>query len=263
MTAPDPRVFSGAPAVYYINLARAEDRRAHMEAQLAAWGLKAVRIDAIDGAATPPSAFLVGETPDDATPARLACYASHLEALASFVADGAARGLIMEDDCSFDTVPHWPFTWAEAEAHLPFDADIVQLSLISDRTMTMKLHRRLLTNYSSAAYLVTRRYAEKLLALHRESGVARFDQAFRPELTSEIMLFEPGSAYTAPLFTIDTTFPSSLREDHVNALHKPCRNIALRFWREVAPEIDDWRVLFDYDPAFGRTAPATTPSRTL
>ena len=255
MASPDSHTFADAPPVFFINLDRAADRRSHMERQFAEWGVAATRVAAVDGAAEAPGDFLTGGWPEGLSAARLACYASHVSALEAFLADGAARGVIMEDDCSFETVAYWPFTWAEAEARLPFDADIVQLSLISDASMTMRLHRRLITNYSAAAYLVTRRYAEKLMGLYTSNGAPCFDRAFKPELTSEIMLFEPGSAYTLPVFSYETSFASHLRDGHVERLHRPCREIGLRFWRDVAPELDDWRVLFDYDPAFGRMAP--------
>ncbi len=248
-----PDIFSGAPPVFYINLDRATDRRQHMERQFKIWGIDATRIAAIDGAAMSPDAFLDGTWPAEMSVQRLACYASHLFALKAFIDSGADRALIMEDDCSLETVPFWPFTWRDAEALLPFDADIVQLALIADITMTMRLHRRHITNYSAAAYLVSRRYAGKLLDLYMGGSKPRFDRNFRPELTSEVMLFEPGSAYTIPLFSYETGFTSSLRAEHVDRLHRPCREIAMRFWREVVPTLEDWRVLFDYDPAFGRT----------
>lgn len=247
-----PDIFRGAPPVFYINLDRATDRRQHLEQQFRTWGIGATRIAAIDGAVTPPDAFLEGSWPVDVSAQRLACYASHLFALKAFLDSGADRALIMEDDCSLETVPFWPFSWQDAEALLPFDADIVQLSLISETMMTMRLHRRHITNYSAAAYLITRRYAAKLLDLHFGGDKPCLNRDFRPELTSEVMLFEPGSAYTIPLFSYETGFASTLRAEHVDRLHRPCREIAMRFWREVVPTLDDWRVLFDYNPAFGR-----------
>lgn len=94
----------------YINLDRAPARRAFMEAQLAAAGLRATRIPAIDRASPhfrsrggltvsrddvliemnwDGRAYVTGEE---------ACFQSHLAALAAFLASGAPFGLIFEDD---------------------------------------------------------------------------------------------------------------------------------------------------------------------
>jgi glycosyl transferase family 25 len=94
----------------YINLDRAPARRAFMDAQLAAAGITAARIPAIDRAAAdfqPRGGLTVSrddvliETNWDGrayVTGEEACLQSHLAALAAFLASGAAFGVIFEDD---------------------------------------------------------------------------------------------------------------------------------------------------------------------
>ena len=226
-----------------------------MERQFAEWGVAATRIAAFDGRGGNLRYFLNGEMPTGIAPPRLACYASHLAAIRAFLMTREERAVIMEDDCSFETVAHWPFTWSEAEALLPFHLDALQMTIINDRAVTVALHRRYMNDYSSAAYLITRRYAEKLAALYFDGDKARLDHAFNPELTSEIMLFEPGASYAMPLFSYETDFASQLRPDHAEALHEPSRKRIMQFWREEAAKLPDWRALFRVNPALGRLPP--------
>ena len=226
-----------------------------MERQFAEWGVAATRIAASDGRTKNIRKFLNYEILGEIAPSRLACYASHLKAIRAFLETKAERAVIMEDDCSFETVAHWPFTWSEAEALLPFHYDALQMTIINDRAVTVALHRRYMNDYSSAAYLITRRYAEKLAALYFDGDRVRLNHAFNPELTSEIMLFEPGASYAMPLLSYETGFASQLRPGHAEALHEPSRKRIMRFWREEAAKLPDWRALFRVNPALGRLPP--------
>lgn len=96
---------SGSIPVYVISLARAADRRAHMERMLFTIGLEATFIEAVDGERLTPEqrnrcdAARARRVYGCAmTDAELACYLSHLRAYETLLASSAEAALILEDD---------------------------------------------------------------------------------------------------------------------------------------------------------------------
>ena len=82
--------------IYWINLHRSEDRRRCMESWLVREGIKATRVEAIDGNAL---RFLLPEHERDSRERFYAgCLASHLQAFAMSKYAGDKRVLVMEDD---------------------------------------------------------------------------------------------------------------------------------------------------------------------
>lgn len=248
---------AGFPPVFWINRDADAGRRAFMEGQFADFGLAAERIPATDGATTPIETFVAGTWPDYATGPRLANYAAHLTAMRRFLESADAPfACVMEDDCDLSPARLWPFDWAFAAARLPFDFDAVQLTVINTLCVQMRLHRRFANDYSTAGYLITRRHAEKLIALHDAGdGRWRFDHPYRPVLNAETMILDSANAFAVPLFLYQTRFASTLREGHVEAMHEPCRKAILAFWRDAAPGVADWEPFFAFEPLYGRLPP--------
>ncbi len=94
----------GTWSAYVINLARAPERWRHVSSQLAAASIPFQRIEAIDGKAL--SLPVAGFSPRSyallhgryANLFEVACYQSHLAAMAAFLASGDEHALILEDD---------------------------------------------------------------------------------------------------------------------------------------------------------------------
>ena len=160
--------------VWMINLDRATDRRARMEAQFDRMGLTVTRIPAIDGKAeaariapmadTARFTALMGRPP---LVAELGCYLSHLEAWRQLVASGAEVGLVLEDDVVF----HDNFLPAVSAALSVQDKwDMLKLNCIrakvpirQGRVDNWYLNAYLGPATGFGAYLITRALAIRLL----------------------------------------------------------------------------------------------------
>ncbi|MEM7269496.1 MAG: glycosyltransferase family 25 protein [Pseudomonadota bacterium] len=234
---PDPAKFRGFPHIFWINRTVDAARRSAMEHGLAEWELPNTRIEAFDGDG--PLNFIEGAAPNGVPARRLACYASHLAAHRVFLETDAETAVIMEDDCVFDPALYWPFDWRWVEARLPFDLDTLQLVSLNELQATMRLHRRFMHDYSIAAYLITRRHAEKLQALLAPNGVACFEQGFRPELTGEVMIYESGSSWSFPLLLIDASVEPLLHAEHQDRIFQRNRVRQMKFWTEDVKKIVD------------------------
>lgn len=166
---------------YLINLDRSPDRLAFMQGQLAAIGLTAERIAAVDGARLSPEQIAAAQSPfrylvkgRTFTPGQVGCWLSHRIAWQKLVDSGAEMALILEDDVAFDPRLH---------RLLP---DILRLSQRFDVTQLVYFNKRGFrfppiapigegidlvaiarkTN-SGGAYLLTREGARKLLSVQR------------------------------------------------------------------------------------------------
>lgn len=94
------------PPIVYINLARDEGRRRHMEAEFAAQGVAARRFDAVDWRALAPqrqaaytdAALNRRQFHRSLVPGEMGCYASHVEVWRELVAGGEPAAVVLEDD---------------------------------------------------------------------------------------------------------------------------------------------------------------------
>lgn len=176
-------------AVYIINLDRSPERWAAMEAEMARVGLTARRVSALDARRDAdvmrqtrpfpkPDGEMIFEMGYEGKPYRLseeACFQSHLKALGLFLKDGGPAALILEDDAEFA-----PDATAAIDAILaiPGAWDAVRLEGLRTHGRRPAIHiadlpgeRMLVASmrpvWGSAAYLISRAGAEKLLARGR------------------------------------------------------------------------------------------------
>lgn len=114
-----------------INLARSRERLASARSQLAAAGLEAERIEAVDGRAM-SEAELRRIAPPEANaffkplvPGEIGCYLSHVAAAERIVAEGWPVALVLEDD--FSLAPRFRETLAELVGRVAELPDLVRL----------------------------------------------------------------------------------------------------------------------------------------
>lgn len=167
----------GLPA-WLINLPRAAQRRAKMEAQLAPMGLAYTLFPGVDGRAE--EARLLANT-DVAAFRRnmgreiliggIGCYHSHLGVWEAFLATGRPHALVMEDDVVFhdDFLPALRLA-LRAEAHwdlLKLNRIRAKLPIPQGRIGPYRLMAYLGPNTGTGAYLINRATAAKLLPAMR------------------------------------------------------------------------------------------------
>ena len=103
---------------YVINMASSTDRWEAIEPKLAAAGIEAERVDAVDGRNTPPNEWQDFDIPEfrrvngrAPRPGEYGCYMSHINAMQRFLDSGNHSAVILEDDAN--VVPGLP-GYAEA-----------------------------------------------------------------------------------------------------------------------------------------------------
>jgi len=110
--------------ILVINLARADERRRHMERQLSAFGLAFERVEAIDGRnlAAADRALVDHDrrrriTPYPLSDNEIGCWLSHRRALSDAAASGIPMTAILEDDA--DLSPDFPRVLAALDVQKP------------------------------------------------------------------------------------------------------------------------------------------------
>ena len=243
--------------VYCLNLDGQPERWQYMESQFNYWGITDYqRVSAYDGREDDLSDIIKGRYPSDMSGGEIGCITSHLKAIKMFLDTDAPYAIMMEDDCNLDTVHHWNFTWDDFVAHLPYDYDVVQLAIICTGDIHVKLHRRFVNDFSTAAYMITRHHAEKLVRLHCRGGYTgrqtyKLDNGCKPRAVADDLIYNSGNTYSMPLLVYRTELGSSIHPEHIGAFHEGNYNALSNFWVQNGAGIDlaDY---MNYDPYLGR-----------
>ncbi len=246
----------GLPPICYINVERQMLRKEVFEKQCEAFGISEyVRIEAYDGQ-NDLTELITGSIPTDLSSLEIACDLSHLKALKHFVKHtNHARMLMCEDDLSFEMSNYWNFSWELFEAGLPYDWDCIQLVIINPVSMHLNLHMRFVNDCSTACYLISRRYAEKLLSLHCIGELYKIDQLVKPKAVADALLYIAGKTYSIPLFTTVISNEGAIHEDHY-PLHQNSSTIVANFWKKefLLKEVDSG-FISDYNPYLNQLPP--------
>lgn len=243
----------GFPYVFYISCYQDKERRYKLVSNLQEWGLSYSRIEGIDGRQEDVSKYLVGGIPPNMTNAEIACTLSHLKAIKYFYynmphLDGI---VICEDDLDFSPVQYWNFTWKELFSSIPYDLEVLQMSIINDVMISPNLHPRYINDFGTGIYYISRSYAKRLLSFHYFDGKYNINRGTKPRSTSEDLIYIPSRAYAFPLFLYDVNFESTIHQDHVEIFHKKCYEAILNFWKTQGYKMS-LNELLQYNPLLGR-----------
>ena len=181
--------------LYLINLARRPDRLAMMENQARNLGLSLTRLDALDASSAPPETvdrwFHAGGPLGEIPRGDKCCSLSHRMAWAKLVASGAPYAAVLEDDVVLKDSARFPLG---GDAWIPPGVDLIKLEhygppgqsvLLSDfrdAGQGFRLARLRSRHTGAAAYILSRRAADILLA------ISRF------ELPVDHLLFNPNNS---------------------------------------------------------------------
>jgi GR25 family glycosyltransferase involved in LPS biosynthesis len=241
------------PPVYYINLDSDTVRKSRVESQFDSYGVKYTRVPAHDGRTSNLAECLTGHYPPDMSSKEVGASLSHLKAIRHWYCNSDSdHAMICEDDVSFETVNYWPFDWNTVVRNLPYDWEIFQAAVINVMQISVNLHHRYVNDFSTAAYLIKRDYAKRLLSYHVIGDKYKLDNGVRPRAVADDLVYNAGRAYAMPLFLYDVELESTIHTQHVATYHKICYDATLKFWKETGSKMEDYSSLFDYDPFLGR-----------
>lgn len=255
------------PHIYYLNLDDQTERRKYMESQFQYWGVdNYTRISAYDGRTDDLSHILKGRYPEMMTSGEIGCTTSHLKAIQHWYnTSNEPYAIIMEDDCSFDLLNYWSFTWDDFMCRVPYDWDVIQLAIICTGNLHVVLHKRFVNDFSTACYLISRHHAEKLIKHHIRGDKYRLDNGVKPRPVADDLIYNSGNTYSIPLFLYKIELGSDIHPDHVDVFHKSSYEALYNFWSTSGFKLNI-NDLMEYDPYLGRITEPTpneeTPSQT-
>jgi len=244
----------GFGPIYYLNLDGQPERREFMEDQFKYWEIENYeRISAYDGRDDDLSGILKGRYPERMSPGEIGCVTSHLKAIRHWLdTSDSPYAVFMEDDCSLDLVRFWPFTWRDFYSRLPYDWDCVQISIICTGDIHVRLHKRFVNDFSTACYIMNRRYAEKLMHFHvKGPDKYKLDNGVKPRPVADDLLYNAGNTYAIPLLLYRTELGSSIHPEHVDVFHKQNYQSQWNFW-ETSGSTMSLADIVNYDPYLGR-----------
>ena len=246
----------GLPPVYIINLDEQPERWDVMEESLKYWEVENyTRISAYDGREDDLGDIIKGRYPDQMSSGEVGCTTSHLKALKEFLKTDAPCALILEDDCDISTASYWPFIWKDFYSKIPYDYDVIQLAVINPMSVYLQLHRRFVNDFSTAAYMITRHHAQKLINLHCRGDKYKLDNGSKPRAVADDLIYNSGNTFAIPLFLYRIELGSSIHKEHVDVFHKTSYDALWSFWKNQATGVQDWNAMFDYEPYFNRVPP--------
>jgi len=243
----------GIGPIYYLNLDGQPERREYMENQFKYWEIENyTRISAHDGRSDDLSDIISGRYPDNMISGEIGCTTSHLKAIKHWIeTTDSPYAIIMEDDVDLDLIKCWDFTWKDFYSQLPYDWDVVQLAIICTGPLHIKLHKRFVNDFSTAAYMINRHHAEKLLKFHIRGDKYKLDNGCKPRAVADDLIYNSGNTYSIPLLLYKIQLGSSIHPEHVDAIHKASYDGLLNFWTQKGAELKI-KELMDYDPYLGR-----------
>ena len=250
------------PPLYYINLDDKTDRRKFMEDQFDYWQIENYeRISAYDGRDDDLSDIIKGRYPESMTSGEIGCTTSHLKAVKHwYETSDSPYAIIVEDDLDLQLARFWNFTWSDFVAKLPYDWDVVQLAIICTGNLHVQLHKRFVNDFSTAAYMITRHHAEKLLKHHVRGDKYKLDNGVKPRPVADDLIYNSGNTFSIPLFLYKIALGSSIHPEHIDVFHRGSHDGLLNFWQQSGHDltIDN---LTNYDPYLGRITNPTPPEQ--
>jgi len=241
------------PPIYYINLDSQVERRTFMGEQFKYWEIENyTRISAYDGRTSDLSEILKGTYPENMTSGEIGCTCSHLKAIKEwYETTNTPYALIMEDDVDINNARFWNFTFSDFIARVPYAWDCIQLAIISTGDINVPIHTRFVNSFSTACYILTRRYAQKLLDFHVRGDLYKLDQGVKPRATADDLIYNAGLTYACPLFLYKLELGSAIHPDHLDAFHRNSYDGVYNFWSQLGAQVPVEQIT-DFNPYLGR-----------
>jgi hypothetical protein len=160
-----------------------------------------------------------------------------------------------EDDLSFETIKYWNFTWEEFFNILPKTWECVQLCVFRNDMFLfwqpeVYIKHRCWDDYASAAYLITRKHAKRLLDSYYDGKTFYLkydgiDKDYREQWATlpiiETLIYtnyQDDTVFNFPLFVENINLPSTVWKDENNNIskkvgdeHQHYHNEIINWWK--------------------------------
>lgn len=187
---------------------------------------------------------------------------SHLKAIKEWLnSTDEEYAFFCEDDLSLETVKYWNFTWKEFMDILPPKWECIQLCLLRESfsDFTIEFRTRCWCDWSACAYLISRKYAQKLIDTYYYDDCFHLDSKchdihHRPDwavipVVETIILGLTNRVYVMPLFVEDISFNSSYKieneTDQLNDHHYSSYNSIINWWKEMTFKLTANKIIPD------------------
>ena len=239
--------------IYYLNLDEHKERNQYMINQFKYWEIDNYeRISAYDGREDDLSGIIKGRYPENMSSGEIGCTTSHLKAIKHWLeTSDSPYAIFVEDDLDLQIVKNWDFTWTDFYSRLPYDWDVVQLAIICTGPIHVKLHKRFVNDFSTAAYMITRHHAEKLMKFHIRGEKYKLDSGCKPRAVADDLIYNSGNTYAIPLLLYKIDLGSCIHPEHIDIFHRQSHDGILQYWQQNGSQTDI-ASLMDYDPYLGR-----------
>lgn len=224
----------GFGPVYVVNMERSSDRKQYIQDHFEKYGVSNYTfVKAVDGSQDNVEELLNHPINESIiSKGEMACTISHLKAIEQWLNESDSEyAIIVEDDVSFETVDFWGFTWKEFLDSIKHNYEILQMAIINNFIINNRLHLREFLDWSAAAYLIKRSYAEKLIKKHKIDDKYTFSTVARYSCLSEGVILGKSLCYSIPLFTYSINHGSALNESHVDTMHTNSKKQILEYWQ--------------------------------
>lgn len=228
--------------VYVINLPDNTKRLNNIKRDLKQYRIKNYSIvEAVDGRKNNLSDIIYGEYPKLKSQ-EIGCVASHIKAIKRWLdTSDTEYAIIMEDDCSLQTVQFWQWDWNYFMNNIPKDADIIQLVMIKNDNVTFSMHKKEsyknigIKHYawSTACYLIKRSYAKKLIKEITVDDKINFSELKLTNKAADVTLYSLGNAYCMPIFTHFLDTKNAINIGH-ESFHKKSKDLIESWWENSA-----------------------------
>lgn len=218
--------------VYVINLKSRKDRKDYITKELKANKIKYEFIEAVDGSTADFESIVTNHKEVPISKNEMGATLSHINAIKHYLETSDSEyAIIMEDDLSFETVKYWDFTFQEFLDSIDKDFDVLQLCIIHNYNINKKLHIREAGDWSAACYLITRKWAQKLIDKHISEEKYRLYRGNKS--VADSLVYEKGRVYSMPLFTNTLEFESDINKANMAGSHLRSRNQIIKHWEVV------------------------------
>ena len=172
----------------------------------------------------------------------VACSMSHVKAIKHwYETSDTEYAIFFEDDIDFTVSNYWNFNWNDVMSILPEGWNIIQLCLIRVNDIdTVRLHMRTNINWSAGAYLVSRKYAKRIVEDYcpedKYTLFLKGDPKAIPFAENVVYFLGEPHTFTLPLFTENISFNSVFYPDFIKNTHKDNNIKSAKFvynwWKE-------------------------------